>query len=82
MSSWIFTVCLRACVAGVESKPNIEWQDLTVRLVRGQVMVERQVTIEADAALTWRDLWTRHGHEWIVSETREKENVSSTVHSR
>ena len=64
---WIFTFCPRACVAGIEAKPNAEWQDVCVRLTRGKVTVDRHVTLGNKAALAWRDLWTRHGYTWLES---------------
>jgi len=61
---WIFTFCPRTCLAAIEARPNTEWQDLTVRLVREPVTVDRQVTVSNEKAMTWRDLWTRHGYKW------------------
>ena len=64
---WIFTFCPRTCVAGIEAKPNTEYQDLTARLVREQVTVDRQVRLSDEKATAWRDIWTRHGYEWNVA---------------
>jgi hypothetical protein len=54
-------------VAGIEAKPNMEYQDLTVRLVREQVTVDRQVRLSHEKAIAWREIWTHHGYEWNIA---------------
>jgi len=72
---WHFTFCPRICVSGIEAKPNKEWQDLYVHLVRGPVGADRRMTLDNETTLAWRALWLNQG-----VGTREKENVSTAIH--
>jgi hypothetical protein len=54
---WLITLCPRKFVAKIESKPNHEWCDVTVRLLRNTVSEERKLTLETESALAWETLW-------------------------
>jgi hypothetical protein len=55
---WIFTFCPLAGVAGIELIPVEAWQELQTHLERDGVVVDRQITLEYENALTWQILWT------------------------
>ncbi len=55
---WLITLCPRKFVAEIESKPNHEWRDVTVHLLRNNVSEERKLTLETKSALAWETLWT------------------------
>lgn len=69
---WFFTFCPRMGVAGIEIESKAGRQAVRARLARGKVTAERQVTLENDAALAWRDLWMRHGPSLNRDERRTR----------
>jgi hypothetical protein len=55
---WLITFCPRRCIAGIETMPKGEWQELCVHLARNNVTMDRRVTLENDTALAWETLWS------------------------
>lgn len=56
---WFITFCPRACVAGFDFKPNMMWQDMSIRLTRNNLTAERQVKVEEKAVRDWQALWEK-----------------------
>lgn len=57
---WIFTYCPRECVKGMETTPGETRSELHLHLARAGVAVDRQLTLETEAALAWQNLWADH----------------------
>lgn len=53
---WVITICPRNVVLTVESKPMQKWQELSVRLLKNNVSVERNLILENEAAQACQSL--------------------------
>ncbi len=58
---WIFTYCPLAGVKGIKTTPDETRSELHLHLARAGVAVDRQLTLEPEAALAWQNLWADHG---------------------
>jgi len=56
---WIFTFCPRTKITGIEVTPAEPWQALQILIRRGEVGVERRITLEKEIAQAWQALWRR-----------------------
>jgi hypothetical protein len=66
---WFITFCPRVCVAGVETVPSGERQDVCVHLRRGALTADRHVTVENEAAQAWQAVWSSQAHIVPVHQT-------------
>lgn len=54
---WLITLCPRRYIVEIESRPNHEWHDVIVRLLRNTISEERKLTLESESVLAWDTLW-------------------------
>jgi len=53
---WVITICPRNVVLTVENEPMQKWRELTVRLLKNNVSMERKLILENETALTCQSL--------------------------
>jgi hypothetical protein len=61
---WIFSYIPRNSVAGMQSQPCGLWNELSVRLKRGDQSVDYKLLLKSEAVEAWRVKWMRQGGQW------------------
>jgi hypothetical protein len=61
---WILSYIPRNIVTGIQSQACGQWNELSVRLKRGDQSVDYKLMLKNECAETWHTLWTQHGGQW------------------
>jgi len=61
---WIISHIPRGGISGMQGRPCGLWNELTVRLRRGDQEAETQLLLTNEALQAWRLLWTGQGGQW------------------
>ncbi len=73
---WIISCFPRAALTRLETQPEKSWQELQVRLARGEVAVDRRVKLSNEVAAAWQDVWQSCNK---ISHSKEQDYVSTTI---
>lgn len=61
---WILTYIPRSSIVEIQNQPYRLWNELIVRLKRGEQSAECRIMLKSKAVEDWRASWTRHGGRW------------------
>jgi hypothetical protein len=61
---WIIAYIPRDCIVGMQYRPDILWNELTVQLKRGDQAAEYKLLLKDEAAQAWRERWVQHADQW------------------
>jgi hypothetical protein len=74
---WILSYIPRNCIVGIRNQPRGLWNDLSVRLKRGDQTAEYNLLLKSDSAQTWQAQWIRHGGQWQDLSNENEKTVPS-----
>ncbi len=61
---WVVSYIPRDNIAGLQSQPCSLWNELSVRLKRGNQSVDYKLKLKDETAEAWHKLWAQHGYLW------------------
>jgi hypothetical protein len=61
---WILSYIPRNSICGIQSQPKDIWNELSVRLQRGDQEIDYTLLVAGDAVEAWRRQWIQHGGQW------------------